>query len=376
MKRSWWITFALGILMPGVGQIYNSELKKGVLLSLLFHLVSVLSLFFAISTAQTSEQTLAILSLIPLVATLIIFEATLKTYFEDKTASPKIRWYLLPIFYIAIRLFITTPTTYLTTNFLFHKYTIPSESMVPTFLVGDNIVANVYKLRSGLVPQIGSVAIFRNIVDKDVPYAKRIVATSGSRVRIEGKNLFINQEEISYQKLPQKDTTDLYELLPHLEIRIPVKGEVFRFDTLKVSEFLFLANLIKQERRENQIDAQLYLSVDGLFAEAISLDSIKSTIDIYNLKENLRRSMGERVFEFEPMLFVDGEEIKKYTVETDSYFMLGDNRLNSYDSRYFGPISSRSIIGKVELIYSSLSPLSSISGFYNRIRWERVGLRI
>lgn len=63
--------------------------------------------------------------------------------------------------------------------------------------------------------------------------------------------------------------------------------------------------------------------------------------------------------------YANGVQIKKYTFTKDYYFMMGDNRYNSYDSRYVGFIPKESIIGKVSIIIYSISRS-------NNFRWKRV----
>ncbi|MFO0985595.1 MAG: signal peptidase I [Planctomycetota bacterium] len=58
------------------------------------------------------------------------------------------------------------------------------------------------------------------------------------------------------------------------------------------------------------------------------------------------------------------------TVEPGRYFVLGDNRANSFDSRELGTIAREDIIGKVSHVYFSRDPEESA------VRWSRFGLRI
>lgn len=61
-------------------------------------------------------------------------------------------------------------------------------------------------------------------------------------------------------------------------------------------------------------------------------------------------------------------------VPDDSYFMMGDNRLNSQDSRYWGFLNRKLIKGKAFLIYLSIDDQKA--PFWKRIRWDRLFKRI
>jgi signal peptidase I len=67
---------------------------------------------------------------------------------------------------------------------------------------------------------------------------------------------------------------------------------------------------------------------------------------------------------------VAGTVITDYTFNQDYYFMMGDNRHNSADSRYWGFVPMDHIVGKAVFVWMSLDP--NPSGFFNKIRWSRI----
>ena len=68
------------------------------------------------------------------------------------------------------------------------------------------------------------------------------------------------------------------------------------------------------------------------------------------------------------IIYINGEEARKYTFAQDYYFMMGDNRHNSLDSRYWGFVPEDHIVGKPALIWLSIDGNKK---FPNNIRWRR-----
>ena len=62
-----------------------------------------------------------------------------------------------------------------------------------------------------------------------------------------------------------------------------------------------------------------------------------------------------------------------YVVPPDFVFLMGDNRDNSVDSRYFGPIPSRDVIGLARVVYFSIDRKDSSLRSWQRPRWSRIG---
>lgn len=68
-------------------------------------------------------------------------------------------------------------------------------------------------------------------------------------------------------------------------------------------------------------------------------------------------------------ILINGEEVKEYTFKMDYYWMQGDNRHNSADSRYWGFVPEDHIVGKPLVVWLSMDP--DRSGF-SSIRWNRL----
>jgi signal peptidase I len=68
-------------------------------------------------------------------------------------------------------------------------------------------------------------------------------------------------------------------------------------------------------------------------------------------------------------LTINGQAVTEYTFKQDYYFMMGDNRHNSLDSRYWGFVPADHVVGKGFFIWMSLDPAES---FLSKIRWSRL----
>jgi signal peptidase I len=69
-------------------------------------------------------------------------------------------------------------------------------------------------------------------------------------------------------------------------------------------------------------------------------------------------------------IYINGAEVSSYTFKMDYYFMMGDNRQNSEDSRFWGFVPEDHIVGKAVFIWFSWD--SNASGLFDKIRWSRL----
>jgi signal peptidase I len=98
----------------------------------------------------------------------------------------------------------------------------------------------------------------------------------------------------------------------------------------------------------------------------IKLDS--NTVSTY--ESTIRDYEGwESVVSKGDKLIIDGKEVSEYTFKQDYYFMMGDNRHNSLDSRFWGFVPADHIVGKAFMIWLSVD---QEGGFTDKIRWNRL----
>jgi signal peptidase I len=201
-------------------------------------------------------------------------------------------------------------------SFLFEPFQIPSGSMMPTLLVGDFIL--VQKFAYGLKepvnnttliatgsPHRGDMVVFKYPLEPRVDYIKRIVGMPGDRIIYRDKALMIRPQcEESAER--------------------PCAG----FKTLDVAF---------AERGEF---TQMGIPLDR-YTEQLG------TISHQTLRNPLLPDMVGRYYR-QP-----GTEIDEWVVPEGHYFVMGDNRDNSTDSRFWGFVPEQNLVGKAVAIWIS-----------------------
>lgn len=213
---------------------------------------------------------------------------------------------LFPIFLIVLLL----------RSFLFEPFRIPSNSMMPTLLTGDFILVNKFdygirlpvlntKILNVNEPQRGDIIVFRYPEDPSIPFIKRVVGLPGDRILYNNQNktLYINDEPVSQNNI----------------------GFYQGFGS-----------------GSNMTGAQERLE--------LLPPATQHAILVFPSDTN----HGEQRY-------------SKMVVPEASYFVLGDNRDNSRDSRYWGVVPEANLVGKAFLIWMHWDIQHSI------IRWERIG---
>lgn len=206
-------------------------------------------------------------------------------------------------------------------SFLFEPFKIPSGSMIPTLLVGDLILVNKFtyglrlpvintKLTEGNTPQRGDVMVFRYPPKPSLDYIKRVAGVPGDEVAYLNKRLTINGQPVPLQQLPDYFDQDQMRYFTQFEERLGAQPHRLLTDKDRPA---FIAGA-----------------------------------DDYPFKENCRYS-------------VEGVVCK---VPEGHYFVLGDNRDNSLDSRYWGFVPDANIVGKAFLIWMNFSSPGRIGSFH------------
>jgi signal peptidase I len=243
------------------------------------------------------------------------------TQVDDNTSEAKTRLIMQPWWLDwTAGLFPVILVVFLLRSFLFEPFKIPSGSMIPTLLINDLILVNKFhygvrlpvintKLLDNHSPQHGDVMVFRYPPKPSLDYIKRVVGVPGDEVAYLNKKLTINGKPLT--KTPLAD--------------------FFDEDSLRYAKQFEEVNGDRKYRLLNDDDRPAFIP----------------GADDFPFKENCRYSS-------------EGVVCK---VPEGHYFMMGDNRDNSLDSRYWGFVPEKNIVGKAFFVWMNFGNLKRIGSF-------------
>jgi signal peptidase I len=205
-------------------------------------------------------------------------------------------------------------------SFVVEPFKIPSGSMVPTLLVGDFILVNKYeygirlpitntKITEGRPLERGDVVVFRYPKDESVDYIKRVIGLPGDVVAYQDKQLTINGKPVPETPLPDY------------------------FDEERIGY-------------AKQFEEDIYGRKNRILNNPAVPPFIVGAED-YPYRDNCSYNARGVICKVPP----------------GNYFMMGDNRDNSADSRYWGFAPDKNIVGRAFFIWMNFSSLKRIGTF-------------
>ncbi len=215
---------------------------------------------------------------------------------------------------------------FLLRSFLVEPFKIPSGSMLPTLQVGDFILVNkfTYGIRLPIVnlkiadmnqPRRGEIMVFRYPENPSLDYIKRVVGLPGDRITYRNKRLWINDEEV--------------RTVPDGQYNYVESG----------------LNFVSAQRLSETLGEQRHAILIQPEVPSVQLSGVRS----FPFRDNC--AYNETGF--------------RCTVPAGQYFMMGDNRDSSSDSRYWGFVPDANIVGKAFLIWWNFDDLRRIGKFIN-----------
>lgn len=240
-------------------------------------------------------------------------------------------------------------------TFLLQSQAIPTPSMLNTMLIGDHLLVDKVSLSprmgwldSFILPTLeikrGMIITFKGPAEMEKDYVKRVIAIPGDTIRIDGKKIYLNGKlkEEPYVLFDDSDT----------------QRGIFPWQKPHII---------------SRLGKLSYLPFDFKDKDGRTLDK-KIEEFCHRFKDSVIKSPEQDKYVFK--------------VPAGHYFCMGDNRDNSYDSRYWGPLPRDYIIGKPWRIYWSYESktseylgnnvfekikdiFSTIIHFFSRTRWSR-----
>ena len=235
---------------------------------------------------------------------------------QRRAASAKQPWWVE----YSVSFFPVILIVFLLRSFLIEPFKIPSSSMVPTLLVGDFILVNKYtygirlpvanrKLVELGSPERGDVMVFRFPEDPSLDYIKRVVAVPGDRLEYRNKRLSINGTPVP---------------------------------TRQIDDYL--------SKERMQFSRRYVETVNGVEHEILLDEDSPPSV------------MPGRAFPFAGNCNYNTNGLA-CTVPPGHYFVMGDNRDNSSDSRVWGFVPDDNIVGKAFFIWLNLNELGRFGSF-------------
>lgn len=203
-------------------------------------------------------------------------------------------------------------------SFIIQPYRVPTGSLLPTVEPGDFLIVNQFayglhfpignkKIMTIGAPQRGEIALFYYPPNPNLIFVKRVIGLPGDHIRYQNKVLYINGKEMTQTYLKT--------------LELPA------FDRL---DFPDVHHMILKEENLNGVRHAIY-------------------------EENIATPLSENF---------------DLVVPQGNYFMMGDNRDNSGDSRIWGFVPESHLVGKAFRIWMSWDTLQ------HRPRWHRIGIKL
>jgi len=232
-------------------------------------------------------------------------------------------------------------------------------------------------------------------LDLKTHYIKRAVAVAGETLEIKATQVYVNGEKpenppfmqrIYFVKTREVIRDRIFEKYnidsQNIERRAP-EGYFIHLPehtAAQLKRLSFIEDVILQLRSEGQAELGIFPNAeyfpwnrDFFGPLTVPARGMKITVDEESLamygSTILNYEGNEQVEIVENQLLINGEKVDNYVFKKNYYFVMGDNRHASDDSRYWGFVPEDNIVGKASFIWMSWNKNGS---FFSKIRWKRL----
>lgn len=287
--------------------------------------------------------------------------------------------------------------------YVIQAFKIPSGSMEDSLLIGDfllglkfiygaPVLPFLYTKFPGVTdPKPGDVIIFKYPGTDKKDYIKRCIAGPGDTIKVDTTRVTVNHRVFVLPPKGKYIHNGMLDsgLISFSPLRVPKKGDTLRLGAdVPNREFLYYKHLVHQENPRTPVSVKYQLYINGEFANSQKVlingyyelpfgDIDFNKMDLWPeidgiLKQVLAQFPGKTV-EVRKLLYLSNVLLTNYIVRNDNYFMMGDNRDNSTDSRYWGFLNRNFVKAKAFILYFSWDKNCPLWDLPQKIRWNRIG---
>jgi signal peptidase I len=212
-----------GLLLPGLGHVYNGEPAQG---AALLGLVAMLLPSAAWLALHVPRPLLSLVVVVGVMASLAIYVYSVKAAYrtaarlrEGFSLGPWNRFSVYFVLFLFGHMLVLGPMAGYAKDHLLETFKVPSASMLPTIVPGDRFFADKRVGHPGGVKiWRGAIAVFVYPNDRTTMYVKRIIGLPGDRIEIDGTSVKVNGVEIRHEEV--HDLGDSQHMLEdHLAFR-------------------------------------------------------------------------------------------------------------------------------------------------------------